>query len=479
MIGDGALTGGLAFEGLNNAGRLHRNMIVILNDNTMSISKNVGSIARYLSHVRTKPGYLNAKDSIEKTLRRVPLVGESLASAVRRVKNVIKKQIFNTTIFQDMGFSYYGPFDGHDLNTLTSVLNTAKSIEKPVLIHIRTYKGRGYEYAENAPSIYHGLSAFDKEKGAENTACKGFSGAFGQALCALAEKDERICAITAAMETGTGLSSFKEKFRSRFFDVGIAEEHAVTFAAGLARGGMIPVFAVYSTFLQRAYDQLIHDAALQKLKIILAIDRAGIVGDDGQTHQGVFDASFLRSVPDIHVYAPSYYDEVDTMLEHCVCGESHVYALRYPRGKELYKPAEHRATGADFDVFGDPDADTAIVTYGRLFSFAAEAMEELSKEGISCKVVKLNHIIPLNEESVRAVLHCRKIFFFEEGIRAGGIAEAFGSALLKMEYEGNYTVRALNSGFVKHAPMFRILEKQGLDKNGMLRTIRENMGQGE
>lgn len=479
VIGDGALTGGLAFEGLNNAGRLRRNMIVILNDNTMSISKNVGSIARYLSHVRTKPGYLNAKDSIEKMLCRIPMIGQSLASAVRRAKNTIKKQIFNTTIFQDMGFSYYGPFDGHDLKTLISVLNTAKSIEKPVLIHIRTYKGRGYQYAENAPSIYHGLSAFDKEKGAESVGLKGFSGAFGQAVCGLAEKDNRICAITAAMETGTGLSEFKEKYRSRFFDVGIAEEHAVTFAAGLARGGMIPVFAVYSTFLQRAYDQLIHDAALQRLKVILAIDRAGIVGDDGQTHQGVFDASFLRSVPDIHVYSPSFYDEVDTALETCVNGGSHLYALRYPRGKELYKPTGFKASGADFDVIGDENAEIAIVTYGRLFSFAAQAAEDLQKDGIACKVIKLNRIIPLDPESVRAAVGCKQVFFFEEGIRAGSIAEAFGNALQETGFGGNYHIRALEHGFIKHAPMFRILEKQGLDKNGMLRLIRENMKQGE
>ena len=479
VIGDGALTGGLAFEGMNNAGRQRRNMIVILNDNTMSISKNVGSIARYLTHVRTKPAYLSAKDNIEKWLSHIPLAGKKLAAGVRRLKNIIKKQIFNTTIFEDLGFSYYGPFDGHDLKTLTAVLQMAKAVEKPVLIHIRTYKGRGYEYAENAPSIYHGLSAFDKEKGAQTGDIQGFSGAFGQALCAMAEKDARICAITAAMETGTGLSAFKKQFKDRFFDVGIAEEHAVTFAAGLARGGMIPVFAVYSTFLQRAYDQLIHDAALQKLKIVLAIDRAGIVGDDGQTHQGVFDASFLRSVPDIHVYSPAFYDELDVMLERCVHGEDRVYAVRYPRGKALYRPQGFVPSGRDFDVFGEPEAEICIVTYGRLFSYAAEAAEELKRDGIRCKVVKLNRIIPPDAESVRAAEACEKVFFFEEGIREGGVAEAFGSHLLQNGFSGGYFVRALDHGFVKHAPMLRILEKQGLDKDGMLRMIRENMKTGD
>ena len=248
VIGDGALTGGLAYEGLNNAGRINRNMIVILNDNAMSISRNVGSIARYLSYVRAKPGYLNAKDSVEAALCRVPKVGEHMAAEVRRVKNQIKKNIFNTTIFQDLGFNYYGPFDGHDLRTLTSVLTMARDMDKPVLIHIRTYKGRGYKYAENAPSVYHGLAAFDREKGAGEAIAKGFSHAFGETMCTIAGVNEKLCAVTAAMESGTGLTGFREKYRSRFFDVGIAEEHAVTFCAGLARGGMIPVFAVYSRF---------------------------------------------------------------------------------------------------------------------------------------------------------------------------------------------------------------------------------------
>jgi len=479
VIGDGALSGGLAYEGLNNAGRLRRNLIVILNDNTMSISKNVGSMARHLSQLRAKPGYLSAKDNIEKFLSRIPGLGEPLASFIRRTKNTIKKHIFNTTIFQDLGFSYYGPFDGHDLKTMISVLNTAKTINKPVLIHIRTYKGRGYQYAEQDPSMYHGLSAFDKEKGAEDKGPQGFSHAFGRTLCALAEENPQICAITAAMSVGTGLTEFREKYKNRFFDVGIAEEHAVTFSAGLARGGMIPVFAVYSTFLQRAYDQLIHDVALQNLKVIFAIDRAGIVGEDGRTHQGVFDVSFLRSVPNIHVYSPAYYDELESALRLCVQGEDHAYAVRYPRGKALYRPAEYRVTRNAFDVYGDPDAKIAIVTYGRLFSFAAEAVEKLAGEGISCRLIKLNRIIPLDEAAVQAVLDCDTVFFFEESIRAGGVAEYFGSVLCSDGYRGSYEVRALESGFVHHAPMFRTLEKLGLDRDGIYRTVCEKMRQGE
>ena len=412
VIGDGALTGGLAYEGLNNAGRLNRNLIVILNDNAMSISRNVGSMARYLSYVRAKPGYLNAKDSIEAALCRLPKIGEAMASGVRRVKNVIKKNIFNTTIFQDMGFNYYGPFDGHDLRTLISVLTMAREIDKPVLIHIRTYKGRGYKYAENDPSMYHGLSAFDREKGAGDAGAQGFSGAFGETMCALAVENDRLCAVTAAMETGTGLTSFKEKFRNRFFDVGIAEEHAVTFCAGLARGGMIPVFAVYSTFLQRAYDQLIHDGALQHLKIILAIDRAGIVGEDGQTHQGIFDAAFLHTVPGIHVYAPTYYDELSDNLSDCVEGDAHLYAVRYPRGKALFRPEGYKLSGKPFGVYGAVESHTAIVTYGRLFSFAYEAMLALAETGVKCKLIKLNRIIPLDPGVVSVLKDCKTVVFF-------------------------------------------------------------------
>lgn len=477
VIGDGALTGGLAYEGLNNAGRLKRNLIVILNDNAMSISKNVGSMARYLSYVRAKPGYLNAKDSIEGALRRVPKVGEAMASGVRRVKNVIKKNIFNTTIFQDMGFGYYGPFDGHDLKELISVLTMAKSIDKPVLIHIRTYKGRGYKYAENDPGMYHGLPAFDREKGAGEAGAQGFSQAFGETMCALAAANDRVCAVTAAMESGTGLSAFREKYRNRFFDVGIAEEHAVTFCAGLARGGMVPVFAVYSTFLQRAYDQLIHDAALQKLKVILAIDRAGVVGEDGRTHQGVFDVAFLHTVPNIHVYAPTYYDELSDNLSDCIEGEDRLYAVRYPRGKELFRPAGYKLSGRPFGVYGSTESQVAVVTYGRLFSFAYEAMQTLAESGVKCKIVKLNRIIPLDPEVVRLLLNCKTVFFFEEGVRAGGVAECLGSALVEAGFSGRYVMRCIEDGFIRHAPMFRILEHLGLDKAGMLRTIRENLKQ--
>lgn len=307
VIGDGALTGGLAYEGLNNAGRLHRNFIVILNDNTMSISKNVGSIARYLTYIRTKPGYIKIKRNLEISFQRLPLLGKPLAALLRHMKARIKKFFYNPTIFDDLGFAYYGPFDGHNIKELTETLESAKLLHKPVLLHVRTYKGKGYQYAEQDPGMYHGLSGFDVDTGDTGAKSQSFSDAFGEALCQLAEEKPSICAITAAMQSGTGLSGFRERFKNRFYDVGISEGHAATFAGGLAAGGMLPVFAVYSSFLQRAYDQLIHDVSLQGAKVLLAIDRAGIVGEDGKTHQGVFDAAFLQTIPHVTLYSPAFF----------------------------------------------------------------------------------------------------------------------------------------------------------------------------
>ena len=300
VIGDGALSGGLAYEGLNNAGRSKKNFIVVLNDNKMSISKNVGSMARYLTSIRIKPSYLNTKSNVEKFLTRIPVIGMGLFRFFKSIKDFIKHRIVkNRTIFEDMGFSYYGPFDGHNIGELITALNAAKRKKGPVLIHTITTKGKGYEFAEKNPKDFHGTAPFDVDTGLTDGGSRSYSDVFGEALCELAESDDKICAITAAMQLGTGLSDFAQKYKSRFFDVGIAEEHAVTFGSGLAMGGMIPVFAVYSTFLQRSYDQIIHDASIQQLHLILAIDRAGIVGEDGKTHQGLFDTSFLNNIPNV------------------------------------------------------------------------------------------------------------------------------------------------------------------------------------
>lgn len=477
VIGDGALTGGLAFEGLNNAGQFRRNLIVILNDNTMSISKNVGSLARYLTYMRTKPGYIKAKSSVEDALGRVPLVGRPIARLMRRAKSNIKKLLYNSTIFSDLGFAYYGPFDGHNIKELSETLEAVKLIKKPVLLHVRTYKGKGYQYAEQSPTLYHGISSFDVDTGDPGEKAQSFSDVFGQTLCRLAQKDDKLCAITAAMAEGTGLAGFRQQFRSRFYDVGIAEEHAVTFAGGLAAGGMLPVFAVYSTFLQRSYDQLIHDVAMQKTKVLLAIDRAGIVGEDGMTHQGLFDVAFLRTVPGVTLYSPAYFQELREQLTYLVERGQGLCAVRYPRGRELYKPLYFKSSTEPFSVYGRTDADICIVTYGRIFSFAAEAADKLSVQGIAVKLLKLNQVIPIDSAAVTEAMSCRQVLFFEEGIRQGGAGEHFASLLLEAGFAGQYVLRAIDQPFVKHAPMFRALEQLGLTAEGIRQTVLEHFGE--
>ena len=478
VIGDGSLTGGLAFEGINNAGRFKKNFIVILNDNEMSISKNVGGLAKYLGILRTKPGYIRAKTGVEKAVEAVPVVGEPVAGVIRKFKNNIRNDIYNSTIFEDLGLSYYGPFDGHDLPLLIDTLNNIKSIDKPILLHIRTKKGKGYNYAELKPNLFHGVGSFDAYSGKLEPSGKNFSSVFGETLSRLAAGDERICAVTAAMSSGTGLVGFSRRFPERFFDVGIAEGHAVTFSAGLSRGGMLPVFAVYSTFLQRAYDNIMHDAALQDVKMVLAVDRAGLVGEDGKTHHGMFDVNYLGTIPGITVFSPCYYSELSSTLEKVLGDDSvRLAAVRYPRGKEGSKPKGFVPSGKDFDVIGDPDADTAVVCFGRIFSFAAEAVSRIRYEntGAGIKIVKLNRIIPLPEEAVRETLGCRKVLFFEEAYAHGGIGEAFALKLLTSGSHAEFELHAVEEGFVTHGTMQQLLHEVKLDADGIYESMKKSM----
>ncbi len=479
VIGDGALSGGLAYEGLNNAGRLNRNLIVILNDNNMSISRNVGSIARYLTHIRTRPGYIKIKNRTESSLQKLPVIGKPIASALRHIKTNIKKIFYNSTIFEDFGFAYYGPFDGHNVKALRETFESAKMVQKPVLLHVRTYKGKGYQYAEQDPCMYHGLSGFDVSTGSTGEHLQNFSDVFGNELCRLAERNLKICAITAAMQDGTGLSQFKEHFRDRFFDVGISEEHAVTFAGGLAAGGMVPVFAVYSTFLQRSYDQLLHDVSLQGSKLLLAIDRAGIVGEDGKTHQGVFDAAYLQTIPNTTVYSPSYFEEMKLQLDYLVQEGKGLCAIRYPRGSQLYKPEWFKDSVVSYMTFGPEAASVCLITYGRLFSFAAEAYEAWKADGIPVRLIKLNRIIPIDPGAVSAALSCEHVFFLEEGVSRGGIGEHFSFLLYRQGFHGNYHLHGIDNPFVPHAPMFRALEKLGLSTPGIKETIQPYLRKGD
>lgn len=475
IIGDGSLTGGLAFEGLNNAGRLKKNLIVILNDNKMAISKNVGSMARYLGYMRTRPGYLKAKVGVEKVFDKVPLVGKHIASLIRRCKNLLKKTIYGPNIFEDMGFAYYGPFDGHDLPKLTETLRNAKEINKPVLLHVRTIKGKGYNYAESEPNVFHGVGGFNAMNGKVEPTGENYSSVFGDTVCKLAETDKRVCCITAAMASGTGLVQFASKYKNRFFDVGIAEGHAVTFAAGLARKDLVPFFAVYSTFLQRAYDNLLHDVALQNLKVVICIDRAGVVGEDGRTHHGLYDAAFLRTIPNTTVFSPCYYDELRELVARTARDDFGLVCIRYPRGKESAPPSDLVLTNGDWQLYGEANAPLAIVTYGRVFSEAAEAVRELKYSGINAKVIKLNRITPIPIEAVDAAMNSKAVFFFEEGIKQGGVSEGFVSLMADRGYRGITDITAVDNSFVPHGTMKQLLAELKLDREGIISTIKDKL----
>ena len=471
VIGDGALTGGLAYEGLNNAGRFKKNFIVVLNDNKMSISRNVGSMARYLAEMRTRPTYLHIKNKVEWTLVHTPFMGKPLRRVFLKSKSMLRNVLYKSTLFEDMGFLYYGPFDGHDIKKLVDVFHSAKKMNHPVLIHVMTTKGKGYHFAEQDPKVFHGISGFNVRTGQQALGRTNFSEVFGNELCAYAETDEYICAITAAMKIGTGLLNFAHQYRERFFDVGIAEEHAVTFAGGLAAGGMRPVFAVYSSFLQRGYDQIIHDAAVQKLRVVLAIDRAGIVGEDGETHQGVFDVSFLNPIPGVTIFAPSFYKEVGSMLCDALYHCDGVAAIRYPRGGELYRPADFKITKGAYSIYGDQNEKIAVVTYGRLFSFACSAKEKLKEQGVELFIVKLNLIKPIDEKVFELIKECKTVFFFEEGMQRGGIGEHMSYCLTKQGFKGTFVLKAIGDQFVAQAKVMDTLHSLGLDADGMIDTI--------
>lgn len=472
VIGDGALTGGLAYEALNNAGRSGCKLIVILNDNEMSISKNVGGVARYLAVIRSKPAYFLFKAHTEKLLNKFPVIGKHITKLLFKSKTRVKNLLYKSTFFEDLGFQYMGPIDGHNIEQISNALEGAKLVNKPVLLHINTVKGKGYDFAEKDPSQFHGISKFNIFSGEPVYSSDSFSGVVGKFLTDAAAKDKRICAITAAMALGTGLEEFSNLYPERFFDVGIAEEHAVTFASGLAKNGMLPVFAVYSTFLQRAYDQIVHDCALQQSHIVFAVDRAGFVGEDGETHQGLLDVSFLNSIPNVTVYSPSCYCELNRAFVNAFYHNDGVVAIRYPRGKQDIMFSEWEASNDTFDVFGEKDAEISIVTYGRIFESAFNAYKTLSESGYSVKVIKLNQIKPIDDGAVLAAMNSKNVFFFEESMKSGGVGERFLLKLNEIHYKGDYTLTAVNDTFVAQASVCELLKKYHLDENGIIEVIK-------
>ncbi len=477
VIGDGALTGGLAYEGLSNAGRSDDRLIVILNDNKMSISQNVGFVARYLGSLRSKVRYVRWKQRVTNLICRVPFIGRRLNSGVRTMTKKVKRSIFkNTSFFENMGFHYMGPVDGHDLEDLTQALLAAKSVDRPVLLHVATVKGKGYPFAEKNPDTYHGISHFNAREGAVAASTPTFSSCFGDTLCELAAQDSRIVAITAAMKSGTCLDGFSKRYPARFFDTGIAEEHAVTFASGLGAGGLLPVFAVYSPFLQRSFDQLLNDTAIMNNHIVLAIDRAGVVPDDGETHQGIFDVAMLRAIPHTTVYAPSCFSELSRHLCQALYDCDGIAAVRYPKGGEHPALAGYIPSYQPYTLLDGEDKRLLLVTYGRTFGELLTVRDRLAQEGRRPAILKLNCIHPLADEVAALMAEYATVLFFEEVSRAGGVGEAMGNRLALMGYRGHYAVRAIDT-ILGACTVAEGLQTVGLDAAGMLAFIREQTAQ--
>lgn len=428
LIGDGALSGGMAYEALNDAGCSGLPIIVILNDNDMSISKSVGGLAYWLSNLRLTPKYFSMKERTVNLLKKFGKLGGGAIHIISSIKDGLRRQVLPENIFTPFGFEYLGPADGNDIDSVISLLTQAKKINKPVVVHFKTIKGKGYRYSEAAPDEYHSVSSFDTCDGKKASNADSFSSVFGDTLVSLAEKDNKICAITAAMDMGTGLTTFKNRFPDRFFDVGIAEQHAVTMSAGLAKSGAIPVCAVYSTFMQRAYDQLLHDVALNNSHVVLGIDRSGSVGSDGPTHHGLFDTSYLRSVPGMTIYAPSSYDELRTALCKSIYDHNGPVAIKYSRGQEgLFK---NNTIDEVCSVIKE-GTDVTILSYGILINETIKSAQLLDEEGISAEIVKINRLDLIDNNIIKeSVSKTGCLVVCEEYVEAGGIGEAISAMLL-------------------------------------------------
>ena len=477
VIGDGAFTGGMVYEGMNNIGHLD-NLIVILNDNKMSISKNVGALARYLTHLRTTNAYFDAKDNVRTFLDSVPVIGTPMKKTLGRGKTMLRRAIYHSTMFEDMGFQYIGPVDGHNTVELEQVLRTMRQHPGPHFLHVVTQKGKGYQPAEINPGNYHGVSAFDPDgmPDPEVAPKESFSNVFGRTLEHEGAVNKQICAITAAMKYGTGLQFFAHGHPERFFDVGMAEQHAVTFAAGLASQGMLPVVCIYSTFLQRSYDQIIHDVNLLKENVVFAIDRAGFVPADGETHQGIYDPAFLSELS-MPLYAPSNYEELRYWL-HVLLGSElqGPRAIRYPRGGECAQLAAYGCSGQEYDFLQKtPGAEGILVSYADEMAdlLAAEAL--LQQKKVSCDVLKLVKIFPFTEELVDILSNYKIIVFAEECVAVGGIGEHLATALQKTGWKGTFVYRAVQDVSLPHATVPQIKQLLGLDGEHLAQTVLDCM----
>ncbi len=470
VIGDGALTGGLAYEGMNNAGRIKSNFIVVLNDNEMSISKNVGALSKYLNRLRSDPNYFKAKKDIDAFLNKIPKYGGAIANKLQRAKDGVRYLLMQSSMFEVLGFAYYGPIDGHDIPQMVDFFNRAKKVEGPVLLHIYTKKGKGYSFAEDEPCAFHGIGSFDICTGRQNGEHAHISTAkvFGKKLVDIAKKNKKVVAITAAMPDGTGLSDFAEKYKNRFFDVGIAEQHSVTFAAGLAKEHFVPVVAVYSTFLQRSYDQILHDVALQKLHVVFAIDRSGIVGEDGETHHGIYDISYLSHIPNLSILAPSSPKQLEQMLDYAINEHTYPIAIRY---NKAIKDVEHCIKPFEFAKAQvvKTGKDITVVAVGNMLSTAVEAV---ALSGVDAEVIDLGTIKPLDIKTIRRSANkTGKIIVIEDNVIIGGagsqIEIALSKPVIKLGYDDNP---------LPHGQQHQLYKKYKLDAKSVARLILKESG---
>ncbi len=477
VVGDGSLTNGMFYEALNNCGDKELDLVILINDNEMSISQNVGGLHNYLNRIRTSNGYFNFKRTFEHFLSAIPVIGWSLAKGLKLIKDGIKRLFIRDTLFEDLGLIYLGPVDGHDIEKLTNVLTEAKNKHRCCVVHMLTEKGRGYRPAEEKPDKYHSVGMFDADEGVcTDRSGESFSARVGDILCDIAGRDDKLCAITAAMCDGTGLTRFASEHPDRFFDVGIAEEHAITFAGGLAAAGMKPVVALYSTFAQRVYDQLLHDVSIQRLPMVLLLDRCGIVPGDGITHQGIFDYSMLTSIPGVTVYAPASYSEVEWAINEAL-DKRQLAVVRYPKGRESVTseaaPTFIKANDGGFSYTDNtPDADAVILTYGRLTETALGAAKRLCDRH-SVGVIRLTRIYPLDTAALDALTQKNKlVFVLEEGIRSGGVGEKTSAALAGDTR--HVFIRAIE-GYIPHGDAGELMRLCGFDEEQIACTIENEL----
>ena len=472
VIGDGSLTGGMAYEALNNASRLKSNFIIVLNDNNMSISENVGGMSKYLNGLRTAQAYTELKKGVEDTLKRIPGRGDRIVSQIRKTKSGIKQLFVPGMFFEDMDITYLGPVDGHDIRKLVKVLREAKRVDHAVLVHVITKKGKGYAPAEENPAKFHGLGPFDIETGEPKEAGgpDSYTQVFSKVLLDIAKRDEKVAAITAAMADGTGLAAFAKRFPQRFFDVGIAEEHAMTFAAGLAAGGMKPVFAVYSSFLQRADDQALHDVCLQDLPVVIAVDRAGLVGSDGETHQGVFDLSFLTTIPNMTVISPKNRWEMADMLRFAM-DFRHPVAIRYPRGaayegmRQFRAPIEYGKSEVIYE-----EEDIAIIFVGHMAELADSVRRSLKATGYNCSLINARFVKPLDEKLLEELAKDHELFVtIEENVITGGFGEQVMDYVSRAALDVQVRNIGISDEYVEHGNVEVLRKEVGLDRDTIVK----------